>query len=54
MGVIFDQVEGHVEPAATPITEENEAEASPAEPYLVNVRYEMSRLAEREARLRAD
>ena len=56
MSVIFDMVEGHVEPDTTPMTEEHESECAPPprEMELAKVHHELSRLAQREARLRAD
>ena len=56
MAVIFDEVEGCVEPATTTLTDEDETECAdaPRETELAALKHELNRLALREARLRAD
>ena len=54
MGVYIDELEGTVEPEPTQSAESGEQPSGSAEQRMEQFRHELSRLAQREARLRAD
>ncbi|HVG18988.1 MAG TPA: hypothetical protein VNI02_08030 [Blastocatellia bacterium] len=54
MGIIIDEVASSVVPDATPSTKEAKGPAAPNEPELDKTVYLLSKIEQREARLRAD
>lgn len=54
MGIIIDEVSGSVVPDATASTKEEKGGAPQNEPQMDKTRYLLSKIEQREARLRAD
>jgi hypothetical protein len=54
MGIVIDEVATSVVPDATPSSEEPKGGPAPNEPELDKMRYLLSKIEQREARLRAD
>jgi hypothetical protein len=54
MGIVIDEVAGSVVPDATPSSQEPKGGSAPSEPELDKTRFLLSKIEQREARLRAD
>lgn len=54
MGIVIDEVASNVVPDTTTSSQEGKGAAAPKEPDLDKTRYMLSKVEQREARLRAD